>query len=381
MANRTHSMALLFALAALVVLTSVVGISPIGSDDVESEVASEKLVDEMITENPPSFEGQVNEVIKQDDSVVDRTTYDVVDRPSGPEQRVRITTDDGNVTTLVTNGTTAWLYDKSSQEVITFEPEDDGGFIVPALEYDHYDDLVDQLNVTYAGTERVAGQKAHTLVFTGEGEKTASIDVAVGDVEYKLAEAVLDEPYVLSEHRLWIDHEHAHPLKERTTLQNSNETITYTKQYDQIDFDAETDENDFELDPPDEAEQQDPPEWESERFDSVAEANRMSSYRLQELRLPEEYELGYVRVSWTDDRETTTFAYSEGADEFRFTIHDDVDYDVTGMDVEINDVTGTLTDRHGQRGLYWNCGDLHYSLVGELSAEELVLVAEQIECT
>ncbi len=390
MLDRSATIALLTVGLALAIASGagfVPGGDGTGTADQAQAQDPEQLVTSMLTESPDSVEGQFYEEIRHNDSTVNRTVYNVAMRPPSDRQRITIVRPaEGNLT-LVQNETTAWIYDAGDNEVLRHDVgQSEGDIIVPALEYEYYNDLVEDSNLTYRGTERVAGREAHVVVFTdpSEGRSSASIDLILGDEKYQLAATTLEKPLLLSEHRLWIDTEHDYPIKKQTTLiGQDNESVTYTSRYDRIDFEPDTDAGTFQFDPPESAESHASPELDSREYASVEAARSAVPYAVPDPTVPGEYELQTVRVAQINGTTRTTLEYSDGTDSLRVRVLPGFDHDVRGMSVTVGDRQGTLTGGQGATGLYWQCdGRMHvvHADSGTVSPGDQLAVAESIEC-
>jgi outer membrane lipoprotein-sorting protein len=376
----------LTALVLAAVLVGVGGIAPPPTGQSTADAPApdpDRIVTELSTGGPSSFEGRLNETVKRNGTVVESTTYDVVDRPDEAARRVTITDEDGSKITLVRNDSTAWIYDASAG---TFSEigADGGGFVVPALRQGYYEDLFERFDSEYAGTERVAGREAHVVVFSDPDAEngTASIDVLVGDRRYRLAERRFDEPLAVSEYRLWIDREHAHPLKERTTLSTPDgESVVFTDRYERIEFGTDPEPETFTFDPPPEAERERPRAGlETERFDSIAAADESIAYPVPDPTVPEGYALETVYVTHTPEAERVSVQYRTGSDRLVASVRPEFDRSIKGASVDVGGRSGALVEHNGETSLYWDCADRRYSVRGPHDAEELLAVAESIDC-
>lgn len=384
MLDRSAAVALLAVGVALVVAS---GAGLVGGEPADRERDPEQLVTSMLADEPASVEGEFYEVVRQNDSALDRTVYNVTVRPPSDRQRVEVVRPDQGNLTLVQNETTAWIYDGSENEVLRNDIGDsERGVVVPALEYGYYDDLLEEFTVTYAGTERVAGHEAHVVVFSDPADRrsTASLDLVVGDNQYQLAETTLEEPLVLSEHRLWIATDHDYPIKRQTTLIGQDgDSVTYTSQYDWIDFEPDDDADTFQFDPPEGTETRDPPSVQTEEYGTVEAAQSAVEYAVPDPTVPEGYELQTVRVSRVNGTTRVALRYGNGNERLSVRVWPRFDHDVSGMAVAVGDRQGTLTRERGKSPLYWECdGRTHTVSVdsGTLSVEAQLGVAESIEC-
>jgi len=388
MLDRSTVVALLTVGIALVVASGA-GFAPGWDAPADQKQDPEELVTSMLTNEPDSVEGEFYEVVRQNDSALDRTVYNVTMRPPSDRQRVRIVRPDEGNLTLVQNETTAWIYDASENEILRNDiGPSERGVIVPALKYEYYGDLLEEFNVTYAGTEQVAGRETHVVVFSDPTNErsTASVDLVVGDNQYQLAETTLKKPLVLGEHRLWIDTEHDYPIKRQTTLLGQDgESVTYTSRYHRIDFEPDNDTDTFQFDPPDSAETRVAPEVQSEEYASIEAAQSAVQYAVPDPVVPDGYELQTVRVSRINETTRVVLRYSDGTERLGVRVWPGFDHDIPGMRVTVGNRQGqgTLTRGQGKTTLYWECNGRTYAVStdsGTLSVEAQLAVAESIEC-
>lgn len=373
-----------FAIAAVLVALGGTAL-PVTDQNPPEDPDPNQLVTELSAEGPSSFEGRLNTTVAENGTVVERTIYDVVDGPNETERRVAITTDDGRKITLVRNESTAWSYEESADTFSRHDVSDGSpGFIVPALRQDYYEDLTERFDPNYAGTERVGGREAYVLVFTDPKAEdgTASIDLFVGDQQYRLAERRFDEPLVLSEYRLWIDREHAHPLKERTTLTGpGGDSVVFTNRYEWIEFETDPDAETFVFDPPPEAEREAwTPDIETETYESIESADAAVSYVVPNPTAPAGYTLEEIRVTRLSSGERISIRYENGDGRFVVSVWPDLDQPMQGTSVDVDGQRGVVTDRNGEASIHWECTDRRYMIRGPQSVEKLLPVAESIDC-
>lgn len=346
----------------------------------DDQPAPEAVVEETVTEYPSSVEGRLYMVIERNETEIERRNYDLIDRPGRAERRVTIVDDDGNETTIVENETDIWSYDEETGEILHVD-RDEQRIVVPALEFDGYEHLVDEFDATYIGTERVSGREAHVIEFTpprGE-EDSVSLDLVIGETELQLARATIDGPLVVSEYRIWVDTEHAHPLKERTTLSGpEGESITLTNRYDHVAFETDPDEDTFEFDPPSDAEVREPPSF--EEYESVEAAADVVPYPIPDPDPPDGYEIRTVSVRPTEDDVAVFVVYSDGTDSLTVSVTPQHGSDPVGVRVDLDGRVGTVVETHGGTAVVWECNDRAYRVAGTGPTEERIAVAKAIEC-
>jgi outer membrane lipoprotein-sorting protein len=383
MHDRPPTIALLLVGCLLALFAGGVGTLP-GDEEPDERVDPEQRVTEMLAGNPESVEGHLEEVVERNDTVLERQEIDVISEPPDGQRRVRFVRDEEGNLTIVQNPSTAWTYEEDENEVTRYDLEgSEDGLIIPAIEYDHYEMLVEEFEVDYAGTDRVAGHEADVIVFRDPSEEptTASLDVVVGDEQYSLVETTLTEPLVFGEHRLWIHAEHDYPLKEQTTLVGQDgTTMNFTTRYDHVEFGTDHDEDTFTFDPPEDAVQRDPPEMSSENFESVEAAQAVAPYPVPEPTVPARFELDRILVAEVNDTTRVQLFYADGNETVRVRVLPGFDHELRGMSVSVDGHPGTVTRGYAKTTLYWTCADRTYAVIGPVSTEEKLSIAESIEC-
>lgn len=382
MLERSNALLVVAGLACILVLVAI-GVGPIPVTDSQPDESldrdPESLVSNMTDTKPAYVEGELSSVTAHNGTELDRKTYEVAERPDGDTWRVHIESEDTDVT-LVSNESTIWRYDHRDDEVVRID-RDEGGVVVPAIEFDHYADVTDDFELRYEGSDRVAGRDAHVVVFTdsANGDPTASIELLVGENTYQLAGATVKEPMVLDEHRLWIDRETDYPLKERTEMSSPDgETVTITTEYDRIAFDGDPPPGIFEFEPPADAEVRTPST--ATEYDSTEAAADAVPYALPDPDVPDGFELRTVTVREIHDGVAVFVLFWDGTDRVAVSVIPPPAHEATGVAVDVNGRPGTLVDTTSGSSIQWSCAGRTYRVVGTLSADDHLGVAESIDC-
>ncbi len=373
--------------AVLASFAAVVGPLATISGHAADEPEPDQLVERLVTDPPEAIDGELEETTVRNGTVVERTTYEVVYRPEPHEMRVRIT-GPGTETTLVQNRTHLWMYDAEENELTRGNlSEFERGFVVPALEHDHYPDLTDEFEVTYEGTERVAGREAYALRLEGPQPDDAAIELLIGDREYRVLETRFDEPLVLVDHQLWIDRERHYPLLERTVLETPDgDSLVYETRYDRIEFELPEEPDPFDFYPARDLPDADPdevtefPEYEVDSYESIEAARTATSVRIPEPRVPDSYRFEEVRVTTLEDSERVHLHYADGEETVRVAASPDATFDPRGVAVAVGDGRGTLTEAGGLTRLYWECDGMLHWVIGSVDADEAAAIAESVDC-
>lgn len=382
MLERSNALLVVAGIASILVLVAT-GVGPVPVTDSQPDESldrdPESLVSNMTDTKPEYVEGDLSFVTEHNGTELDRKAYEVAERPKGDTWRVHI---DGEETdlTLVANETTVWSYDEVDGEVVRID-RDEGGVVVPAIEFDHYADVTDDFELRYEGSDRVAGRDAHVVVFTdpADAEPTASIELLVGENVYQLAGSTIEKPMVLDEHRLWIDWETAYPLKERTEMTSPDgDTITITTEYDRIAFDGDPPPDVFEFEPPADAEVRTPST--ASEYESIDAAAEVVPYAIPDPDVPDGFDLRTVSVREINDGIAVFVVYWDGTDRVTVSASSSSGHEVNGLAVDVNGRPGTLVDTASGSSIQWSCSDRTYRVVGTLSAEAQLEVAESVDC-
>ncbi|SNR50447.1 outer membrane lipoprotein-sorting protein [Halorubrum vacuolatum] len=337
-----------------------------------------QLINETVNEHPDAIDGTLQTVVRHNDTVVDRRTYEMTDRPETDERRVHIEGSDGNAT-IVENETVSWLYDEADEEVQRVDT-DELSIVVPAIEFDTYADAAETFTVEHHGTTEVLDRETHELRLTPpEAEASAALELIVGETEYEIAAATIDGPLVVTEHRLWIDAEYAHPLKERTTITGADdESVVLIREFEHVEFEAVPDDSVFEFDPPADAEVSEPPTW--DEYDSLTAAGEAVPYAVPDPTLPDDYTFREASVRPTEESAALSVRYADEDEWMSVTVEPERRFDPVGVSVDIDGREGTVLETHGGTAVHWECGEFLYIVGGSASVDEQIAVAESIDC-
>jgi len=337
-----------------------------------------QLINETVHEHPDAIDGTLHTVVRHNETVVDRRTYEVTDRPEADERRVHVESSDGN-TTIVENETVSWLYDEADEEVQRVDT-DELSIVVPAIEFNTYADAAETFTMEHHGTTEVLDREAHQIHLTPPDAKaSAALELIVGEEEYEIAATTIDGPLVVTEHQLWIDAEHAHPLKERTTITGADdESVVLLREFERVEFEVEPDDSVFEFDPPTDAEVNEPATWED--YDTIEAAGEAVPYAVPEPTLPDDYTFQGASVRPTEESAALSVRYADGDEFISISVEPEQTFDLVGVSVDIDGQEGTVVETHGGTAVYWVCDDRLYSVGGSASTDEQIDVAESIGC-
>ncbi len=310
-------------------------------------------------------------------------------RPMTGEQ-YSVSTVNGNRTITISNGTTTWIYRPADEEVTVTTTIDSQQTnrteqirtLFDNIETDGSDGLdgvpiitlfpaspgsdggsttettfwTDPVEVSYEGVETVSGREAHVVRME-----------SVEDTERQMTQT------------LYLDAEHFVALRGEFEMEldrnGGTERIEGRVQLEDVEFDPAVDDDLFEFEPPENATVSTVGDDidQFERYDELVEATHEP---VPSPLIPDELE--FERGSVTENAVSLVYS-NDSANIF-------VTRRTTG---EIPDDTTTIThdgrtyqysDRYGRKTVNWECGDVTYSVGGQLGRETLLTVADSVQC-
>ena len=330
-------------------------------DDGDEELPDADALLEAATEAESSVETvQGIQTITMDDGTETvTTTQEVWER--GPDQYRAdiIETDDPEpIDVIVSDGSTMWMYDEDDNEAVRMELGFDQAD-QEALNDGFVEAFTNDTDVTIEGTDTVADRDVYVLELTGDGD----------DALYESA-------------TLWIDQETDYPVKQKITPA-VGESVTTTTAFEEVAFDEEIDDEVFAFEPPEDAEIREFDELMPQQYTDVDAADADVPFDVPRPDVPAEYTLesvlaGENMVGWS-----ATLQYTDETDSFLTVgVADEAQDPVFEPDsdpVEIDDVDATIREATETRTIIeWEDDGLSYTVSGELTADELIDVAESI---
>ncbi|MEY7848825.1 DUF4367 domain-containing protein [Natrarchaeobius sp. A-rgal3] len=338
--------------------------APITGDDVDAAEVVEKV--EQRHDEIEDVHG-VQQTTVDDGEEVTTTTAEVWEKPPNQYREEVLSstadyTEEGDTT--VADGTQVWSYTADDDTVRTFEFEDDAALGATGFEDEELvDEYLEAFDVEYDGTETVADREAHVLRLTPSE-----------DGDENVAE-------VYDEIVLWIDDEYWYPLKQQAEMDTEEHSMAVTITFEEIEFNAGVEDDRFAFDPPEDAEVVSLEDITTEEFETLEDASEAAPFDVAEPDVPEGYALD--RASVTDDGTggvTVTATYTDADGEYlSLSVVADRDVTPSGESVTVDGSEATLVDG-SLSTLYWECGDLEYTLSGDLEGEELTEIAETVDC-
>lgn len=344
---------------ALFVVLSGCSAMPLSTDDVSAERIGERAQQKY--GSIESFEGTVTTSITTPDR--NRTTVaHVVARPNENQRRTEyVAPEPMNGTVIVSNGSVTWSYNESTDTVrrtnLSGVRTDTTGPNYAQL----FENVLDRYDVSYEGSASVGDRDTYVIELTPKNGSSTEI---------------------VTEWTLWIDKERWFPVRSEMTSRFDNETMTTTTEYTNLTFDVDVPDGTFEFDPPAGATVETYETPTIRQYDSVAAADANSSLDVTApADLPEGFELTRASTSNGSEFESAILTYGNGSasvvvrQSTRSTPGTDAAETVT-----VNGREAAVTTYGETTSLTWTCDGRTYSVTGQLPTEDLVAVAESLDC-
>lgn len=312
----------------------------------------------------------------------------IVARPGTGQyyQEIRPTGQDGGIT-MISNGTVTWLYDEAENEVTRLSTG-------PGIDYER-DQIRRTINRAQEDDETVPMVPSAPVAPTAGGETgDATLDLGPATVEYEGVEHVGDrEAHVISmdaadeadgeyTQTLYLDTEWFVQLRMemRTTL--DDEPVEMSYRVEDVDFDPDIDDDRFEFEPPADATIEEPADIDRTVYDSRADLVADVEMSVPDPDLPDGFELRQAEHSIGLGFESVSLQYTSDVALIgvtkQNTTFDPADDDAET--VEIGDQIGTYDQIGSDAIVSWDCDGDAYSVSGDIDREELVAIAESVEC-
>lgn len=225
--------------------------------------------------------------------------------------------------------------------------------------------------ISYEGTETVAGREAHVIEVTAAGAGNSTF-----------------------EQRHYLDSEWYVRLKVTSQIESNGTLTEYHMRYTDIEYEPELPDGIFEFTPPASATVERSPIQVS-MFESRDEATSQTESSVPEPEVPDRFRFAQIQQTVTDSGEfdvenasvedpveTLTLRYVSDRSTLSVTkVNSTIDRASTdGVVIEIGDRTARYQQTAGQGIVQWRCDGHNYSVSGELPREELIDVAESVVC-
>jgi len=252
-------------------------------------------------------------VVETPEGTVERTAR-IRARPPD-ERRLEVTDSDDPSTPMgtvsVRSRTVSWEFDPAAGEVLKRHHPNR---IVDDRTRLLLEGFLEDAELTYRGTETVAGRESHVVDATPPAGVEPAIAVLVGDTEYAIPVAGVEgDPEELEvRRRLWLDDEHAIPIRERAAVVDDGDPLhAVTFSYEELAVGEGLEPGTFEYEPPDGVEITTVGTEPEGVFESRTAAAETTPYPIPEPALPEPYELDRITVKERDWGVKTTLWYAD----------------------------------------------------------------------
>ncbi|MEZ3145570.1 DUF4367 domain-containing protein [Halobaculum sp. MBLA0143] len=350
---------LVVATLAVTLLVVTAGCAAVGGGDPDPERIAQQVQER---QGDIDVVRGVRVTTVESDGNANTTVREYVKRPPN-QSRSRVVETDGGYAgagdLIVRNEGEFVSYDASENAYSVVESDTpNGGQVVTAETINR---TLSKGDVSFAGTDTVAGRSVYVVELTRETE------------------------YGTSNTTLKVDQEHWYPLAYETTtvyeLDNETVTTTISMTHRNVSFDAEVAADAFEFDPPADATLERRTTFTTEEFDSVAALEEAAPFELSEPALPDDYRLDTARLVVTNGNATASTVYTDGDDgSIRLSVTEATESRLDGETVEIDGTTATVRTFGNQTSLVWRCDDTRYSLSGTLDRDALVDAAGPLVC-
>jgi outer membrane lipoprotein-sorting protein len=349
------------ALAALLVLSGCAGFAGQLDDDQQQQVA-DRLADRL--EELDGFEATMTTEIETSDRSVTSKADVAVDLRTGEYRTETLKPEQNAGDVMVYNGSSMVSYDASENVYHTFDVEMDGPAMGSNLSA-QFDQLVEETDIIYNGTETVNGQETHKATLVPTNESDQFVDAVT----------------------LWVETDRMVPVKmemEASGMANLTTTVTFSD----VELNPEFQANTFEFEAPADATYEDNVvETETERYEDRAELASAVDLDVPPAELPdgfsfqdatvfedEDGEPRSVMVDYSDGEREVTVSLSEAQGGMQAEVDGEEDVTVDGHDATyrpVGESTGNVV---------WSCNGTEYIVFGNLDKSTLLSVADGIGC-
>ncbi|MFB6087561.1 MAG: outer membrane lipoprotein carrier protein LolA [Haloarculaceae archaeon] len=215
------------------------------------------------------------------------------------------------------------------------------------------------VSLTYNGTATVAGHKTFVVHIDSLGNESMIVSST-----------------------MWFDAEWYYPLKSRVVMSVGGERRVVTSAFRNVTFNPDVPAGTFDFDPPANATVVEH-NYSSQSYESRASVEAAAEMRVPDPSVPEGFRFDSASVTTYRGNRSVTVQYTNGSATLFVMKRPATDGRSGGSDGERVDVaghTGHLSSVAGDRLLTWTCGEWRYSVMGPLSRERIVAVAESMAC-
>jgi outer membrane lipoprotein-sorting protein len=218
----------------------------------------------------------------------------------------------------------------------------------------------DRYEVTYDGTEQVAGREAHVI-------------------SYAPVENVTDG---VLEQTVWVDTEYFITLKSHSVSRYDGDRSTFTFRLSNVSIAPGLSERDFSFDPPANATLNASDSYDVTGYDTRAQLVTVADIGVPDPAVPERFTLSRATHIVGQNFTAVQLQYQTSGSRLLVTKTSEQTYtDLTeGERVTIGDETGRYRTSQTRATVAWRCGGYVYTVTGGVQKETLLDVARSIEC-
>lgn len=253
----------------------------------------------------------------------------------------------------VNTGDKTYRYDASENTYTTydFDTNRSGSY----FDADTIEQVLNNSDVSYEGTDTVAGRSVHVIELT-RTERDSTVTIKA-------------------------DTEHWYPLAYETSYEYDGTTTTTSWTHRNVSFNQPVDDDTFTFEPPEGAELKETTTPDVTEFDSVSAANEATAYEVVEPDIPDAYTIESIQEMVIDGTSTTSMSYTNGDKGAYFSVSNESSDLPDGESVTIGNTTGTVSSYGETTSVSWSCDGMRYSLGGQLNQSRLVDAASAVGCS
>ena len=347
--------------------------------------------------DPETVEAQLGDLRAVEATVV--STYDnettrtqmVMDLETGASRARAL----GRPTVTVSNGSTTWIYNRSTDRVQILRVDTDRSINQSLTEpmttiFQRLADGSDgdraevpQLPVVPTPAAGSTPPAAGSLSMYGNVSLAYDGTETVDGREAYVVDIVPEDEGSMGNVTMWIDSEWYYPLRTTTTIELDDETQTITSTYRNVTFNPDLAADTFRFDPPANAtvvEQT----FTSDSFEARAGLDAATEMDLPQPEVPDSYRFASGERFSNNGTVSATLQYTNGTANLsvikRERLDDPVGND-DGETVDLGGVEGTVDSFGDTTTVSWRCEEYAYTVLGPQSRGTLVWVARSVGCS
>lgn len=382
-------------IVAAVVVVSVLAVATWSVASTSASTADRPEFDTDVEQRYESIDGieaRQTTTITRNGTVASQTTYVATLRPGTGKKRLEVVDSTAERYDLrVSNGSTLWLYDRSSAEATRLSLSGTEPSQGPRLQR-----LFSRLNMSTAN-DTTASRSVEPLPVVPQGEQRpaelASESAAQMGVSYRGTETVQGhETYVLHvapengtaayEQTLWVDTEQFFPVKKRTAWTAEGERTVVTTTYANISYEPGVSDDVFTPDFTANTTVTVPETPETLTYRSVSALEADTEIRVPDPDIPPSFELTYATQT-ENGINGVGLRYVNQTSRIMIAKYDRPDLGTGGSDTETVTIDGqpAQVSRDLTASVSWSCESYRYTVRGDgVSAEQLIAIGQSVGC-